>query len=242
MCLYYWWSFPGWVSGSRHRSRGSTGIVRDSGGFLLIPLQCLSQLFLWRPTCANLKTRLYEHARATPRPSRVASESNGLIERERGCIFTLLLGYGLQFSAPLRSPFPLSGWILAVHAGTCSPRSSLLRANAVRAWMSEHYNSHTRSAPSAPLSLPPDQRQRDTVRTPPDFQNRKSSRLVNCERQERKTGLKPLSWCANIFQMSVKRVGARLYNLTSLFGSLIAFWNYSGLYRRRSRFWGCGMS
>jgi len=70
-----------WVSGSRHRSRGSTEIVRDPAGFLLIPLQCLSQLFLWRPTCANLKTRLYKHARATPRPSRVASESNGIIER-----------------------------------------------------------------------------------------------------------------------------------------------------------------
>lgn len=182
-----------WVSCSRHRSRGSTEIVRDPAGFLLIPLQCLSQLFLCRPTCANLNARLYQYARATRRPSRVASESKGLIERE--VVFSLCCSGRVcsRVSAPLRSPFPLSGWILAVHAGTCSPRSSLLRANAVRAWMSEHYNSHTSSAPSAPLSLPPDQRQRDTVRTPPDFQNRKSSRLVNCERQERKTGLKPLS-------------------------------------------------
>lgn len=72
-----------WVSCSRHRSRGSTEIVRDPAGFLLIPLQCLSQLFfVCRPTCANLNTRLCQYARATRRPSRVASESNGLIERE----------------------------------------------------------------------------------------------------------------------------------------------------------------
>lgn len=151
-------------------------------------------------------------------------------------------GTGFQFSAPLRSPFPSSGWIPEVHAGTCSPRSSLLRTKEFRAWMSEDYNSHSSAAPSAPLSLSPDQRQRDTVRTPPDFQNRKSSRLVNCDRQERKKGLKHLSWCADILQMSVKRVSARLFDLTSLSGSLITFWNNSALDRPRSRFRGCGMS
>lgn len=105
-----------------------------------------------------------------------------------------------QFSAPLRSPFPLSGWTRALHAGTCSPCSSLLGAGSARVWGFEYYNSQT-SGPSISPSLPPERSLRATARlvltkpppttttaattttTTTDFRNRKSSSLVKCYRR-----------------------------------------------------------
>ncbi|GAA6095270.1 uncharacterized [Tachysurus ichikawai] len=74
-----------------------------------------------------------------------------LVPVNRVGIFTCL-----QFSAPLRSPFPLSGWTRAVHAGTCSPCSSLLGAGSASVCAFEYYNSHT-GGPSISPFLPPDQ-------------------------------------------------------------------------------------
>lgn len=99
------------------------------------------------------------------------------------CVFSLCyLAKLSQFSAPLRSPFPLSGWTVALHAGTCSPYSSLLVVTKARAYVAEYYKSHFENPPSAPLSHQTrDRYGTDCLdETPLDFQNQKPTRLVDC--------------------------------------------------------------
>lgn len=152
-------------------------------------------------------------------------------------ISTLLLEEGfffLQFSAPLRSPFPLSGWTRAVHAGTCSPCSSLLGAGSASVCAFEYYNSHT-GGPSISPFLPPDQSLWATARLvltkpPPttttitDFRTQKSSIFS----EFLPTGLKSFPLDAPTASlMWLQPVGVCLHCLTSLYGSLISFGNYS---------------
>ncbi|KAI7801794.1 hypothetical protein IRJ41_017686 [Triplophysa rosa] len=56
--------------------------------------------------------------------------------------------------------------------------------------MSEDYNSHTSAAPSAPLSLSPDQRQRDTVRTPPGLSEPKIVEISELRPTRTEEGIK----------------------------------------------------
>ena len=114
-----------------------------------------------------------------------------------------------QFSAPLRSPFPLSGWTVALHAGTCSPYSSLLMVAGARACVTEYYKSHFENPPSAPLSHQTrDRYGTDCLgETPPDFQNRKPTRLVDCNGQETETWNSHISWYMHIFCTQDERVG-----------------------------------
>lgn len=148
------------------------------------------------------------------------------------CVFSLCyLAKLSQFSAPLRSPFPLSGWTVALHAGTCSPYSSLLVVTKARAYVAEYYKSHFENPPSAPLSHQTrDRYGTDCLdETPLDFQNQKPTEISGLQRRRSRNAKFAHLPYMLIISTQDERVGGCFCNLTSLSGSLITFWNYSVL-------------